>query len=696
MPSAPSPAALALPASRLHPFWRRLFIFGLALASTLATTGIWADLLKQNGLTVFDVIQITLFALNFGWVSVFFWSSLVGWLRLLQAGRTPGLIHPTPLQAGQAAPELASGKPVAILVPVYNETPEAVMGRVAAMYRELQSIGQLAPFHFFILSDTTEGDTWVAEELAWAQTVHMLSAKGRIFYRRRSKNTARKAGNIADFCQRWGAQYEHMIVLDADSLLTADTLVQLARYGRLNPDAGIIQGLPSIIGASSLYARTQQFAARLYGPMLAAGINFWHLGDGNYWGHNAVIKTEYFTRYCGLPNLPGKPPFGGHILSHDFVEAALIRRGGAKVWLIGEIEGCFEQMPASLIENGKRERRWVQGNLQHTKLLGAKGLHPLSRAHLFMGITSYFAPVMGMLFLLTGVAAATYANFVPPDYFSDERALFPNWPVFDGDRALSLLAIVFVMLTLPKLLAWLAISLRQRQRWGGALRLLLSVLLEHAFTILIAPINMLIHSAFVLDVLSGRDSGWGAQNRGDADTTWQEGWQRHRGHTFFGLGLAVYSWYLAPTLFGWLLPLIIGLVLALPISVYSSRAKLGQRLRRWGLFLIPEELSIPAVQRDAEQQEALIAQAIPAAHGPLGRIGEVLDDARINALHTALLAQDSHQRADQDQLAMARRKLACKVDGREVPPLTNAEKVALLLDEHSLTQAPLGLRPLLP
>lgn len=684
------------PAPTVHPLPRRLLVFGLSLASTAGATAVWADLLSQNGVTVFDIIQIILFGLNFGWVSIFFWSSILGWLRVMRHGRTPGLVYPAPLQKGEAAPELQTGKPVAVLVPIYNEEPEAVFARVAAMYRSLEELGNLAPFHFFLLSDTTEADVWVAEEIAWAETVRQLGGKGRIFYRRRTKNTARKAGNIADFCERWGAQYEHMIVLDADSLLTGSTLLQLARFGRLNPDAGIIQGLPSIIGASSFYARTQQFAARLYGPVLAAGISFWHLGDGNYWGHNAVIKTSFFTAFCGLPSLPGKPPLGGHILSHDFVEAALIRRGGAKVWLIGEIEGCFEQMPASLIENGKRERRWVQGNLQHSKLLFAQGLHGLSRTHLFMGITSYLAPLMGMLFLFTGLAAATYANIVKPEYFSDERALFPNWPVFDGDRALSLLAIVFVLLTLPKLLACFAAWVYAPRRWGGRIRLLLSVILEHAFTILIAPINMLIHSGFVLEVLLGRDSGWGKQNRGDADTSWREGWQRHRLHMLFGIVLAVYSWYLAPTLFGWLLPIVIGLVIALPVSVYSSRVRIGQRLRRWGLLLIPEEVTPPPVWLQAQAIEAEICKVMPQPEDPFGLLGHVLDNPQLNALHLALLADESYKIPDQDQLATARRKLALRVEGGSVPALSNAEKVALLLDNESLSQAPLGLRPQLP
>ena len=683
----------------LHPFLRRGLIFGLSLASTISATMVWADLLGQNGITGFDVVQITLFCLNFGWVSVFFWSSIMGWLRQLFNGRSVGLVYPTPLVQGQLAPELAEGKKTAIVVPVYNEDAAAVFARIVAMYQSLEALGQREAFHFFVLSDTTDPDVWVEEELMWEETQRRLGARGVLFYRRRLKNTARKAGNLADFCTRWGAHYEHMVVLDADSLLTGETLVFLARIGRLNPKAGIIQGLPSIIGSQSFFARAQQFAARLYGPILAAGINFWHLGDGNYWGHNAVIKTEFFTKFCGLPNLSGKPPFGGHIMSHDFVEAALIRRGGAQVWLVGEIEGCFEQMPQSIIENGKRERRWVQGNLQHSKILTAKGLHPLSRAHLFMGITSYLMPLMGLLFLLTGLASAIYANQVPPDYFPSYKTLFPYWPIFDGDLALSLLAIVLAMLTLPKILAALnvMVSPRRAKAWGGRFMLLVSVIIEHIFTIFIAPIMMLVQTSFVMDVLSGRDSGWGAQNRGDATTSWAEAWLRHRAHMLFGVLLAITSSLYAPTLFWWLTPIITGLVLAMPLSVYSSRASVGLACQKWGLMRIPEEITVPEVWTVAEKVEPELRALLRTTSSPLGNVERVLTEPTLNALHLALLPVNSAKLADADELAKARRKLGLWVQHAEnLPKLSASEKIALLLDPQSLAQSPLGVPPRLP
>lgn len=686
------------PVSKPNAFLRRSLIFILSWATALTAATVWGDLLAQNGLSGYDVAQIALFFINYLWVSVFFWSSLFGWARLFVRGRVPGLVYPTPLATGEAAPELLGQKTVAILVPVYNEDAPAVFARIAAMYRALEELKQLEFFHFYVLSDSTEAEAWLSEEAAWSETVRQLHGQGRIFYRHRPKNTARKAGNIADFCTRWGSQYDYMIVLDADSLLTGKTLLQLARMAYLNPKAGIIQGMPTLIGASSFYARAQQFAVRLYGPVIGAGINFWHLGEGNYWGHNAVIHVGAFTQCCGLPELPGKAPFGGHILSHDFVEAALIRRGGYEVWLVPEIEGCYEQMPASIIENGKRERRWIQGNLQHSKVLLANGLHPLSRTHLLMGITAFLMPLSCLMFLLIGLAAAIQAYLVPPTYFPDYKTLFPYWPAFNGDLALSLLAVTFVMLTLPKLLAILIPMLPGRgvSGFGGRIRLFISAIIEHAFTILIAPMLMLIHTAFVIEVLRRRDSGWGKQNRGDADTSWSEAWQIHRSHMLFGALLALVSWVFAPSLFAWLSPVFIGQLLSVPVSVFSSRRSVGLAFKKAGLLLIPEETTPPQEWTQSLEIESALVRLMPKTDGPLGIIGPVLNSPQLNALHLSMLDENALSFANKDELAKGRRKLAALQRGEKIPALSPAERQALLFDIETLRQYPLGIAPVLP
>lgn len=684
--------------SRPSAFLRRGIVFTLSWVTALTATTVWGDLLAQNGLSGYDIAQIALFFVNYLWVSVFFWSSLIGWTRLLFRGRVPGLVYPAAPVFGQVSPELQDRKPVAILMPICNEEAQTVLARVAAMYLALERLNHRDAFRFYILSDSLEAETWIAEEVLWNEMVRRLGAQNRIFYRHRTKNIARKAGNIADFCTRWGSQHDYMVVFDADSLLTGETLIQLSRMAYLNPKAGIIQGMPALIGAGGLFARTQQFAVRLYGPVIGAGINFWHLGDGNYWGHNAIINVAAFTQCCGLPELPGKPPFGGHILSHDFVEAALIRRGGWEVWLVPEIEGCYEQMPASIIENGKRERRWVQGNLQHSKILAAGGLHPLSRTHLFMGITAFLMPLSSLFFLLIGLASAIQAYLVPPHYFPDYKTLFPHWPVFDGNLALSLLAVTFVMLTLPKLLAILVPMLpgRGAAGYGGRLRLLVSAVLEHMFTILIAPVMMLILSGFVVDVLRRRDSGWGKQNRKDADTTWEQAWYLHRTHMLFGGALALVSYTFAPTLFVWLAPVFVGQLLAVPLSVWSSRKRYGTSFRKAGLLLVPEETSPPAEWTEAEAIEVELNRMMPVAAGPLGIIDTVLHSPQLNALHLSLLTENAAGFADKDELAKARRKLAALQRGEAIPALSASERYALLFDTETLRQYPMGVAPVLP
>ncbi len=219
-------------------------------------------------------------------------------------------------------------------MPVYNEATARTFAAIEAMRAEIDATGLGDAFDYFVLSDSTQGDAWIAEERAFLDLRARWGADARLYYRHRAKNHHRKAGNIGDFVSRWGAAYDHMLVLDADSLMTGVCVVHLAAAMEADPDSGIIQSLPLIINRNTLFARVQQFAARIYGPVIATGLSVWSGRDGNYWGHNAIIRTRAFAASCGLPDLAGKPPFGGHVLSHDFVEAALIRRAGWSVTML--------------------------------------------------------------------------------------------------------------------------------------------------------------------------------------------------------------------------------------------------------------------------------------------------------------------------------------------------------------------------
>ena len=299
-----------------------------------------------------------------------------------------------------------------------------------AIHRSLDRTGRGADFDFFVLSDTADPDRWVDEELEWFDWCRSVGGFGRIFYRRRRVRVERKSGNIADFCRRWGSQYRYMIVLDADSVMSGEALVRLVQLMEGSPATGLIQTVPASVDRKTLFGRVQQFAGRVYGPMFAAGLHYWQLGDGQYWGHNAIIRVAPFMEHCALPRLPGKPPLGGEILSHDFVEAALLGRAGWDLWLAYDLPGSYEESPSSLLEEMKRDRRWCQGNLQHLRLVLTRGLEGPHRALFLNGVMSYVSALLWFCFLALSTAEGLWEAVRAPDYFPVAHSLFPDWPVW--------------------------------------------------------------------------------------------------------------------------------------------------------------------------------------------------------------------------------------------------------------------------
>ena len=308
---------------------RRLKVFGLMFVSTLLATIKWIYVIPTDSSLLTKSLMITLFIMTFAWISLFFWSSIFGFLELVRKRGVPGIVWPDKNKKLQTK--------TAILMPVYNESSRDVFAGLLAMADDLAETGQSEAYDMFVLSDTTNPKVWVEEERFWLEAKRKIKGSINLYYRRRSKNTARKSGNIEDFCNKWGAGYDFMIVLDADSLMSGETMLRMSQLMEANPHTGIIQAPPMTVGGTSFFARMQQFAGKVYGPIVAAGLAYWQVGDSNYWGHNAIIRVKAFKECCGLPVLSGKAPFGGHILSHDFVEAALIRRGGWAAWLLPEL-----------------------------------------------------------------------------------------------------------------------------------------------------------------------------------------------------------------------------------------------------------------------------------------------------------------------------------------------------------------------
>jgi membrane glycosyltransferase len=601
----PPEAPLAMPVQRLDawdgtdghvpsvahakPWLARLFVFGAAaLLTAYGAMQMYEVVAVSGGTTALQYVLLALFTLNFSWIALAFTGAILGFFVLLRRGRTPAL-------------PVALTTRTAVVMPVYNEATARTFAAIEAMRAEIDATGLGKAFDYFVLSDSTQGDAWIAEERAFLDLRARWGDEARLYYRHRPKNHHRKAGNIGDFVSRWGATYDHMLVLDADSLMTGACVVHLAAAMEADPDSGIIQSLPLIINRNTLFARVQQFAARIYGPVIATGLSVWSGRDGNYWGHNAIIRTKAFAAACGLPDLPGKPPFGGHVLSHDFVEAALIRRAGWSVTMLPALPGSYEESPPSLIDVAVRDRRWAQGNLQHSRIIGAAGLKPASRQHFATGIAGYVASPLWLAQLVVGIALVLQTAYVRPEYFTSEFGLYPVWPRFDPVRALQLFGITMGILLAPKFLG-LILALVDgpvRRACGGGVRLVLSSLIEILLSALIAPIAMVIQSGSVFQILVGRDTGWNPQRRDDGSIPWGDIVRRHRWHMALGLVTGIAAFAIATSLFLWMSPTILGLVLAIPISWASGQLSWGLALKRLGLLMTPEERAPPAIATDA-------------------------------------------------------------------------------------------------
>lgn len=583
----------------------RAFVFMAALLLAGYGASEMYSVISVGGVTALEWVLLVLFLINFAWISFAFTSATAGFVALL-GKKLEADVESGPLKTRTA-----------IVVPVYNEQPERVFAAVVAMMESLASTGHGGQFDWIVLSDSTNPDIWVREERIFLRVRGQTQSLGSLYYRHRPKNAERKAGNIADFVSGWGGAYDHMLVLDADSQMEAQTILVLARAMESDPDAGIIQTVPLVVNRNTLFARLQQFAARVYGPVLAAGLAAWSGKEGNYWGHNAIIRVSAFAACCRLPTLRGQPPFGGHILSHDFVEAALMRRCGYSVYMLPYAVGSYEESPPSLVDLAVRDRRWCQGNLQHARVLRARGLHWVSRVHLANGIMSYLASPIWLAQLLVGIVIVLQSHYVRPEYFTDEFALLPAWPQFDAQRALWLFALTMTILLLPKIYGLVCSTFDSKTRHGagGTIGLFISTLMEIVLSALIAPVMMLIQTGSITGVLLGRDSGWNPQRRDDGGIPFIFILRQHVSHTLLGIVALVAGMLIAPSLVVWMSPTIGGLILAPMLSWASGQRSIGTGLRWAGILLTPEETSRPSVlERSAVLRRELEGSAYD---GPL-------------------------------------------------------------------------------
>jgi membrane glycosyltransferase len=571
----------------------------VAVTIGVTTYGVYQMLqvVRFASMTLLQGMMIFFFAVSLGWIAFAAGSVLAG----ASKRRDPAPVLPT-----------AHSSLTALVMPIYNEDPLRTTAALQAMAEALALIDAHRGFEIVILSDSTNADAWIRETLRVELLRCSLQPIMPVWYRRRWQNIARKSGNLEDFVTRWGGRYDHMIVLDADSLIDAPTLRRLVQRMEADPDLGILQTAPQLIGATTFFGRLQQFAACVYGPVITRGLCAWSGDSGNYWGHNAIIRMAAFAQNCGLPKLAGRKPFGGFVLSHDFVEAALMRRGGWKVRMATDCGGSWEESPPSLIDVAVRDRRWAQGNLQHMKIIGSAGLSFTSRMHLGVGIMSYLSSPLWLVMLGIGFALAVQSHLIRPEYFNHDFQLFPSWPRFNVELMMTLFWFSMVVLLIPKMLGLLRalLSTNIRRGGGGVIGIAASFLLETLLSALYAPVLMLIQSRHVFEVFMGRDSGWKPQRRDGGGTTWSDAWHYHKRHMFLSCVTAVIVWFLSPPLLAWLSPALLGLFLAVPLSRASGSESLGRVLSKVGLLRTPEEVDMPApvVRR---QQLIREADALP-------------------------------------------------------------------------------------
>ena len=568
---------------------RRLFVFVAAIVLVIVAAHEMDLVVNASGVTLLGGAILVLFVALFAWIALAFVSALAGFVALLRGG-TPslGMDGKLPVLAGMTA----------LLMPCYNEAPHRTAAGLRAIAESLMETGLARHFEMFVLSDTTDPAIWVEEEAVFSRLREEIGGMA-VWYRHRALNTGRKAGNIADWVRRFGGGYPQMLILDADSVMTGDLIVRLAGAMEAHPGVGLIQTLPIIVNGGTLFARMQQFAGRLYGPLIAHGIAFWHGAEGNYWGHNAMIRTAAFASEAGLPELRGPKPFGGHVLSHDFVEAALIRRGQWAVHMVPAARGSYEESPPSLSDLAVRDRRWCQGNLQHAAVLPAKGLHWVSRLHMLMGIGSYITAPMWLLFLILGVLISLQSRFIAPDYFPQGHRLFPAWPVVDPVRSMWVFAGTMGLLLAPKLMSFVVLLTDRTERlaFGGAVRTFVGVMLETVFSGLLAPVTMVSQSRDVVSILMGRDSGWNAQRRDDGSLPMALTVRLYAWHTIVGAILGVVAFLVSPGLLIWMSPVVLGLLLSIPVVVISGSIGPARFLSWFGLLRIPEDVPPPVLAR---------------------------------------------------------------------------------------------------
>jgi membrane glycosyltransferase len=557
---------------------RRLLVAALNIVTWLLLMWGVAHVLGAGGWTILDYVLFVAFAIGSPWTVLGFWNSVIGFW-LLHVAYDP-MKQVAPFAAAGDEPTAITVR-TAIMMTLRNEDPARAFLRLRTVKASVDATGEGAQFDYFVLSDTNDDAVGQAEAAAAESWAKEVGQPGRIVYRRRTVNTGFKAGNVREFCEQWGRNYELMLPLDADSLMSGTSIVRLTRMMQAHPRLGILQSLVVGMPSSSMFARIFQFGMRHGMRTYTMGQSWWVGECGPFWGHNALVRIKPFVEQCHLPMLPGKPPLGGHVLSHDQVEATLMRRAGYEVRVLPVEDGSWEENPPTMLDFAKRDVRWCQGNMQYVKLLDLPGLYPMSRFQLVWAILMFLGiPAWTLMIGLSPIAAWQAQSIVD----------------FPSGLAAFLYVAFFTMYLSPKI-AGLADAMLTKggvARYGGPLRFAVSAVIEIVFSFLQGAVSTIRTTIFMVGLAFGKSVTWGGQSRDAYGISWRTAVSDLWPQLLFGIIVCGGLYAVSSTAFWWSLPLTAGYLIAVPFAVVTAAPAMGKWFQRWGLNGIPEDFDTPA------------------------------------------------------------------------------------------------------
>ena len=521
---------------------------------------------------------IVLFSLTLPWMVIGFWNAIIGFLICLLVKNPLSIVLPPSMQNCEDSPLDSS---TALLLCIRNEDALRVVRNLQMMIDSLMNVGIQKYFHIYILSDSTTETIRQSESRLFEKLNEEYGQKINIVYRCRESNEGYKAGNIANFCQHYGKLHDFGITLDADSLMTATAMKRLVQMMQSNPQLGILQGLVIGLPSSSAFTRLFQYGMRLGMRSYTMGSAWWQSDFGPYWGHNAIIRLDPFIRFCELPEIKTAKGNALQILSHDLVEAVLMRRAGFEVRVYPYEDSSWEENPTTLTEYIRRDLRWCEGNLQYIHLLTLPNLKFISRIQLALAIFMFLgSPAWIALIIICSVSLIAFPS-------TQETA--------NGIYFYTFIWLTLLMWYLPKVAGALNVllSTKESQRFGGRWRFIISLVLETLFSLLMTPIAWLNHTIFIMNLVLGRQGGWAAQARDNHTVNTSNAVKQFWPHTVLGIALTLTLYfshqndvYFGLLFFG-------GLLVSIPLAVITSQTWLGNVMMKYQILSSPEEIVTP-------------------------------------------------------------------------------------------------------